>query len=103
MPRWATVLKFVIPRSEAEGPAVSLSGVANVPWANRLWGSVSPSTGRPGAPHPGFPVKLVGVDELHAAFLNESRTRRPRWVPRTGNSGISLVFREMWETTALSL
>ena len=24
---------------------------------------------------PGFPVKLVGVDTLHAAFLNESRTR----------------------------
>ena len=24
---------------------------------------------------PGFPVELVGVDELHAAFLNESRTR----------------------------
>jgi hypothetical protein len=24
---------------------------------------------------PEFPVKLVGVDELHAAFLNESRTR----------------------------
>src|ERR1700689_1003200 len=24
---------------------------------------------------PGFPVEFVGVDELHAAFLNESRTR----------------------------
>jgi hypothetical protein len=23
------------------------------------------------------------------------------WVPRTGNPGISLVFREMWDTTAL--
>jgi hypothetical protein len=26
-------------------------------------------------PFPGFPVEFVGVDELHAAFLNESRTR----------------------------
>jgi hypothetical protein len=23
---------------------------------------------------PGFPVEFLGVDELHAAFLNESRT-----------------------------
>src|SRR6204780_5621757 len=31
-------------------------------------------------PHsPGFPVKFVGVDELHAAFLNESRTRGCCW------------------------
>jgi len=28
-------------------------------------------------PEPGFPVELVGVDKLHAAFLNESRTRDP--------------------------
>ncbi len=26
-------------------------------------------------PYSGFPVELVGVGELHAAFLNESRTR----------------------------
>jgi hypothetical protein len=44
-------------------------------------------------------MKFVGVDELHAAFLDESRTRRPCLVPRTGNPGISLVFREMWDTT----
>jgi hypothetical protein len=43
-------------------------------------------------------VKIVGVDELHAAFLNESRTRGRWLVLRTGNPGISLVFREMWET-----
>ena len=48
-------------------------------------------------------MKFVGVDELHAAFLNESRTRGRCLAPRTGNPGISLVFREMWETTALSL
>jgi hypothetical protein len=71
------------------------------PWPKlfRNKGSESrfPSQGR--VPHtPGFPVKLVGVDELHAAFLNESRTRG-RWLgPRTGNPGISLVFREMWGT-----
>jgi hypothetical protein len=44
-------------------------------------------------------VKFVGVDQLQAAFLNESRTRGRRLVPRTGNPGISLVFREMWDTT----
>jgi hypothetical protein len=42
-----------------------------------------------------------GVDALHAAFLNESRTLGRLFVPRTGNPGISLVFREMWDTTAL--
>jgi anti-sigma B factor antagonist len=36
---------------------------------------------------PGFPVKSVDVDELHAAFLNESRTRGRCLVPRIGNSG----------------
>jgi hypothetical protein len=55
-----------------------------------------------GCPHtPGFPVKFVGVDELHAAFLDESRTRGHCLVPRTGNPGISLVFREMWDTTVV--
>jgi hypothetical protein len=29
----------------------------------------------------GFPVGLAGVGELHAAFLNESRTRRCWWRP----------------------
>ena len=48
-------------------------------------------------------MKLDGVDELHAAFLNESRTRGRFLGPRTGNPGISLVFREMWDTTAVSL
>jgi hypothetical protein len=61
-----------------------------------------PRKGR--VPHtPGFPVKFVGVDELHAAFLNESRTRGRCLVPRTGNPGISLVFREMWDSTDVSL
>src|ERR1700688_1244972 len=40
-------------------------------------------TGAPCSPQrtPGFPVELPGVDELHAAFLNESRTRTRRWLP----------------------
>jgi hypothetical protein len=46
-------------------------------------------------------VKFVGVDKLHAAFLNESRTRSRFLVPHTGNPGISLGFREMWDATAL--
>jgi hypothetical protein len=40
-------------------------------------------TGAPCSPKrtPGFPVEIPGVDELHAAFLNESRTRGCRWRP----------------------
>ena len=33
----------------------------------------------------GFPVELSGVGELHAAFLNESRTRGCWWRPVAGN------------------
>ena len=35
-------------------------------------------------------MKFVGVDELHAAFLDESRTPGRRLVPRTGNPGQSV-------------
>jgi hypothetical protein len=54
-----------------------------------------------GAPHPGFPVNFGDAAKLHAAFLNESRTRGRPLVPRAGNPGISLVFREMWDSTAV--
>jgi len=33
----------------------------------------------------GFPVELAGAGELHAAFLNESRTHGGWWCPRAGN------------------
>jgi hypothetical protein len=36
---------------------------------------------------PGFPVKVGGVDELHAAFRKESRTSGCWIEPRTGNPG----------------
>jgi hypothetical protein len=36
---------------------------------------------------PRFPVDLTGVGELHAAFLDESRTRGRWWDPETGNLG----------------
>ena len=39
----------------------------------------------------GFPVELIGVDALHAAFLNESRTRGRRLGTRTGNPGLALA------------
>jgi HlyD family secretion protein len=68
----------------------------------RPFPSSIPATNR-WVPHiPGFPVKFGGVDALHAAFLNESRTRGRLLGSRTGNPGISLVFREMWDTTAPS-
>jgi hypothetical protein len=37
--------------------------------------------------YPGFPVEIGGVVELHAAFLEESRTRGPVWCCVTGNLG----------------
>jgi hypothetical protein len=36
---------------------------------------------------PRFPVDLVGVGELHAAFLDEGRTRGRWWGPVAGNPG----------------
>jgi len=57
---------------------------------------------RPGAPHPRFPVRLKGFDELHAPFLNERRTRGFVRCSVQEIRGISLVFREMWDTTALN-
>ena len=39
-------------------------------------------------PHPpGFPVRLGGVNELHAAFFTESRTRCHGWGRAVGNPG----------------
>jgi hypothetical protein len=46
---------------------------------------------------PGFPVKFVGVDKLHAAFLNESRTRGRCLVSRTGNPGVWFSLEENHE------
>jgi hypothetical protein len=50
---------------------------------------LNPWTGAP-CSH-GFPVELVGVGELHAAFLTESRTRSRRLGPRAGNPGRTSV------------
>ena len=68
---------------------------------NALWGSIPAQP--PGAPHPRFPVKFRGFPGLHAPFLKERRTRGP--VQSCGQEirGISLVFREMWDTTGLPL
>ena len=54
---------------------------------------------RPGAPHPRFPVKLSWFHELHAPFLKERRTRCHVQGRVQELRGISLVFREMWDTT----
>jgi hypothetical protein len=40
---------------------------------------------------PRFPVEVGGVGELHAAFLNESRTRGRWWVPGGRKSGFAPV------------
>ncbi len=58
---------------------------------------------RSGAPHPRFPVKLGGFRALHAPFLKERRTRRLVHGSVQEIRGISLVFREMWDTTVLDL
>ena len=41
---------------------------------------------------PGFPVRLGGVNELHAAFLIESRTRCHGWGRAVGNPGSFAFF-----------
>ena len=58
---------------------------------------------RSGAPHPRFPVKLSGFRALHAPFLKERRTRGPVQGSVQEIRGISLVFREMWDTTELDV
>jgi hypothetical protein len=40
---------------------------------------------------PGFPVEVDGVVALHAAFLNESRTRGHVWLLRNRKSGRTSV------------
>jgi hypothetical protein len=51
----------------------------------------------------GFPVDLPCVDELHAAFLNESRTRGRWWRPVAGNAdtwaenGVFQCFHSMYQ------
>jgi hypothetical protein len=55
-----------------------------------------------GAPHPRFPVKCRGFRGLHAPFLRERRTRGHVQGSVQEIRGISLVFREMWDTTAIS-
>jgi hypothetical protein len=56
-----------------------------------------------GAPHPRFPEKFSGSREPHAPFLNERRTRCLVQCRVQEIRGISLVFREMWDTTALNV
>jgi hypothetical protein len=53
-----------------------------------------------GAPYPVFPVKLVGFEALHAAFLNESRIRGTLWGRVQEHTGICLVW-QMWDSTDL--
>jgi hypothetical protein len=48
-------------------------------------------------------VKLGGFRELHAPFLNERRTRDLVQDRVQEIRGISLVFREMWDTIAFDL
>jgi hypothetical protein len=62
-----------------------------------------PSRHTTGAPNPRFPVKLSGFRAPYAPFLNERRTRGPVQCSVQEIRGISLVFREIWDTTNLSL
>ncbi len=63
---------------------------------------VCPYQGSRGAPHPRFPVEVSDCREVHAVFLTENRTRCPVQRRVQEIRGISLVFREMWVTTALN-
>jgi hypothetical protein len=55
-----------------------------------------------GAPYPRFPVELGGFPDFHAPFLKERRTRRSWFIPLQEIRGISPVFGEMWDSTALT-
>src|SRR5271155_5644403 len=48
-----------------------------------------------GAPYPRIPVRLGGTNELHAAFLNESRTRCSCWRRVQEIRGISRFWRDV--------
>jgi hypothetical protein len=51
-----------------------------------------------GAPYSGFPAKRGWVNKLHAAFLNENRTRGNRWRCVQEIRVFHNVLRwEMWE------
>ena len=47
-------------------------------------------------------MEFRGFPELHAPFLNERRTRGPVQISVQEIRGISLVFREMWDTAGPS-
>jgi hypothetical protein len=47
-------------------------------------------------------VKRRGFRKPHAPFLKERRTRSLVWGGVQEIRGISLVFREMWDTTSLN-
>jgi hypothetical protein len=50
-------------------------------------------------PHPPeFPVRLGGVNQPHAAFLEESRTRCHGWGPRSRKSGVLCALCKGWDT-----
>ena len=68
---------------------------------NALLGSAPQPS--PGAAHPRFPVEFRGFPKLHAPFLKERRKRGRVQSCVKEIRGISLVFREMWDTTGLPL
>ena len=72
----------------------TLSGVS-------LLGSIpAPMDGCPTSP---ISCGVRGFPELHAPFLKERRTRGPFQSCVQEIRGISLVFREMWDTAGLTL
>jgi hypothetical protein len=92
-------------KTMGEAPTIAfLHRVANPEVLQPRWFPEPPTRHKPpGAPHPRFPVRLSGFDELYAPFLKERRTRGlVRWGVQEIR-GISLVFREMWDTTALDV
>jgi hypothetical protein len=80
-------------RSAAEGPAVSLSGTAKAPWADRLRVPFRHERKLqiPPLRYPGFPVEVGDVGKPHAAFFTESPHTWPRPVLRGRKSGFASV------------
>jgi hypothetical protein len=78
-------------RSDGEPGQAGSSSIDTQPFRVCVRTHSSHKTLTPGRVPLGFPVELVGVGELHAAFLTESRTRSRRLGPRAGNPGRTSV------------
>jgi hypothetical protein len=73
------------PNSPSGGILLELTSLFQIPDA----------TQNPGAPSPGFPGELGGVDKVHAAFLKRKPHTPPFLMPRGRKSGSFAPFAKL--------